>query len=189
MNDWALNMLLSHLQLLVHFCIGIIIKRQLVKLSFINWFLNFLMTPLIIINKKFGTRSFLQFANTIEINATPIAAQNNLLINDTNLSIQHIIEYFIVGTTTILFCTAMGRKPWTGFLAACLFGLLEETLKNFLPTREFSGKDVFKDFLGAALALLMILVISSIHKRRSYSHISEESNNSQGRRSAEWERI
>ena len=101
----------------------------------------------------------------------------------------HIIEYFIVGTTTVLFCAAMGWKPWTGFLAACFFGLLEETLKNFLPTREFSRIDVFKDFLGAALALLLILVISSIHKRRSYSHISEESNHSQGRRSAEWERI
>jgi len=88
-----------------------------------------------------------------------------------------------------LSCCHRGRKPWTGFLAACFFGLLEETLKNFLPTREFSRIDVFKDFLGAALALLLILVISSIHKRRSYSHISEESNHSQGRRSAEWERI
>lgn len=79
----------------------------------------------------------------------------------------HIIEYFIVGIVAIFFCTAMGWKPWTGFLAACLFGLLEETLKNFLPTREFSKVDVFKDFLGAALALLLILIISSVHKRKS----------------------
>ena len=77
----------------------------------------------------------------------------------------HLIEYFIVGFAVILFCRAMGWKPWIGLVAACLFGLLEETMKIFLPTREFGPADVLKDFIGVGIAFGVIILCRKLKNR------------------------
>ena len=79
----------------------------------------------------------------------------------------HPIEYFIVGFAVILFCKTMGWKPWIGLIAACLFGLLEETVKIFLPTREFGPADVLKDFIGAGIAFGVIMICVMLKNRAS----------------------
>ena len=53
----------------------------------------------------------------------------------------------------------MGWKAWIGLAATCIFGLMDETLKIFLPTREFSPIDLLKDFVGAGIAFAIILLI------------------------------
>lgn len=65
----------------------------------------------------------------------------------------HLVEYFIVGFAVIGLAKLLGWKRWTGVLAACVFGLLDEGLKVLLPTREFGVIDLIKDFFGAFAAL------------------------------------
>ena len=78
----------------------------------------------------------------------------------------HLIEYFIVGIATVVFCKAMGWKPWIGLVAACIFGLLDESIKILLPTREFSAVDLVKDFIGAGIAFEVIMLIHTGKKRK-----------------------
>ncbi len=77
----------------------------------------------------------------------------------------HLIEYFIVGLVTIAFCKAMGWKIWVGLTAACTIGILEETLKIFLPTREFGGMDVIKDIIGAGVAAILFVLMIKLFRR------------------------
>ena len=74
----------------------------------------------------------------------------------------HIIEYFIVGFFAVLFVRSIGLKMWIGTLFTCLFGIFDETLKILLPTREFSGIDLIKNFVGAVLASVILLMVISI---------------------------
>lgn len=76
----------------------------------------------------------------------------------------HMVEYFVVGIVMILFCLAMGWKMVTGACIACALGLLEETLKIFLPTREFSWIDFGKDCIGVGIAFVLALVITGIKR-------------------------
>ena len=39
------------------------------------------------------------------------------------------------------------------------FGLLDESIKILLPTREFSAVDLVKDFIGAGIAFEVIMLI------------------------------
>lgn len=76
----------------------------------------------------------------------------------------HLIEYFIVGIAIVLFFKAMGWKPWIGLIAACAFGLFEETMKIILPTRHFSSVDFLKDIIGAIIAYLIFFILSRFRK-------------------------
>jgi len=78
----------------------------------------------------------------------------------------HLPEYFIVALAAMLFCRAMGQKPYIGAAGACLFGLLEETIKIFLPTREFGPRDLLMDLTGAALALFLFLTVTAIRRNK-----------------------
>ena len=79
----------------------------------------------------------------------------------------HYVEYFVVGLVVILFFKALGWKTWLGALMACVIGLAEETLKIFLPTREFGYVDLIKDFVGIGAAMLIVVIMSKI-RRPSY---------------------
>lgn len=61
----------------------------------------------------------------------------------------HIIEYFIVGLFAVIFVKSIGIKIWIGIVSTCIIGILDETVKILLPTREFSFIDLIKDFAGA----------------------------------------
>ena len=74
----------------------------------------------------------------------------------------HMVEYFVVGIAMILFCLAMGWKILAGACIACVLGLLEESLKIFLPTREFSWTDFGKDCIGVGIAFVLALVITGL---------------------------
>ena len=76
----------------------------------------------------------------------------------------HLIEYFIVGLASILFCRTMGWKIWVGAMLAVVVGLLEETLKIFLPTREFGKIDLIKDCIGALIAAVIVYTGVSVKR-------------------------
>ena len=76
----------------------------------------------------------------------------------------HLIEYFVVGLASILFCQAMGWKIWIGAAMAMMIGLLEETLKIFLPTREFGAADLVKDCIGVLIATVIVFTTDSVRR-------------------------
>lgn len=71
----------------------------------------------------------------------------------------HIIEYFILGVFAVIFVKSINVKMWIGTVLTCVFGLLDETVKILLPTREFSYIDLMKDLLGAGIALALFWVL------------------------------
>ena len=76
----------------------------------------------------------------------------------------HLIEYFVVGLASILFCQAKGWKIWIGAATAVMVGLLEETLKIFLPTREFGAIDLVKDCIGVLIATVIVFTADSVRR-------------------------
>lgn len=80
----------------------------------------------------------------------------------------HIVEYFIAGGVFLLFADAMGWKRFIPVLFACAFGLMDETIKIFLPTREFDAVDLVKDWVGVALAWL---VVWACMRRKETKHL------------------
>lgn len=71
----------------------------------------------------------------------------------------HIIIFFVVGIALGLFGNQAKWKTWQIIIIGCCIGLLDESLKVFLPTREFDLIDLVKDCIGiiAATGLLAIL--------------------------------
>ncbi len=70
----------------------------------------------------------------------------------------HYVMYFGVGLVLTLFIRPLEWKHWImwALIIGCLFGLLDETIKLFLPTREFDVVDVVKDWAGISIAILIV---------------------------------
>jgi VanZ family protein len=71
----------------------------------------------------------------------------------------HILEYFIVGLAVCGFCRSRGWKNWVGLMAGCGIGVVDECMKTLLPGREFEAVDLVKDWIGVAVAGLIMLLI------------------------------
>ena len=71
----------------------------------------------------------------------------------------HLVEYFGVGLAVVLFFHVMGWKKWVGALTAVTFGLMDETIKIYLPTREFGLNDLVKDIVGVGVAFGIVMVV------------------------------
>ena len=80
----------------------------------------------------------------------------------------HLVEYFIVGVAAIVLAWTMGWRLWVGAIIACGFGLLDETIKIFLPTREFGVVDLIKDFIGIAIALGILTLIKHATDKKGH---------------------
>ena len=78
----------------------------------------------------------------------------------------HLIEYFVLGVVIAVFFKAMTWSPWIAGIAGCCFGLAEETIKIFLPTREFGSVDLIKDFIGVWVAVAIVYGVGWVLKRR-----------------------
>ena len=78
----------------------------------------------------------------------------------------HLVEYFGVGLSMVLFFHAMRWKKWIGAIIAVMFGLLDEVIKIFLPTREFGTVDLVKDVIGVGVAFGIALLVYVIKTKR-----------------------
>ena len=74
----------------------------------------------------------------------------------------HLVMYFGVGLVLTLFIKSLGWKRWVAWamIIGCAFGLLDETIKIFLPTREFDVVDLVKDWVGIGVAEIVAGVIT-----------------------------
>ncbi len=70
----------------------------------------------------------------------------------------HIIMYLLLGAALVLFGRSVRWKPWMTILIGCAIGLMDESVKVFLPGREFDIIDLMKDYLGIGIANLIWLI-------------------------------
>lgn len=77
----------------------------------------------------------------------------------------HILEYFIVGLALCGYCRSRGWKNWVGLIVGCGIGVVDECVKTLLPGREFSTGDLVRDFVGVAMAMLVIKIVVAITKK------------------------
>lgn len=71
----------------------------------------------------------------------------------------HILEYFIVGLAVLAFGASRGWTVVISVIVCAGIALLDESIKVLLPTREFDVIDLIKDWVGVAVALLVIQII------------------------------
>ena len=64
----------------------------------------------------------------------------------------HIPEFFLLGLALCAVFTPHKHGLWLAIAIGLLISLCDETLKNFLPTREFSIRDLAFDAIGIVLA-------------------------------------
>ena len=70
----------------------------------------------------------------------------------------HLVLYFLFGITLCLYGKECGWSWWAIILIGCGIGLIDESIKVLLPTREFDFVDLVKDWVGVAAAAGIIAV-------------------------------
>ena len=71
----------------------------------------------------------------------------------------HLVLYFLFGITLCLYGKECGWSWWVIILIGCGIGLIDESIKVLLPTREFDFVDLVKDWVGVTAAMLVIWLI------------------------------
>jgi len=74
----------------------------------------------------------------------------------------HYVLYFLLGLAICALCLT---KEWSlrmGLLVGCGIGVVDESLKVLLPTREFDVTDLMRDFIGVAVAVGIIVLIRRV---------------------------
>ncbi len=82
----------------------------------------------------------------------------------------HLVVYFVLGVALSLYGKEARWKWRKVLLLGMCYGLLDEGIKILLPTREFDWNDLLKDWVGVAIALLLVWLPNikrSHHKRRN----------------------
>ena len=81
----------------------------------------------------------------------------------------HIPEYFALAAALFLALRSSTARlrlsAALSFIISSLTGLLDETLKIFLPTREFDGRDFLFDVLGSFAAAALMFTLVSLFKK------------------------
>lgn len=76
----------------------------------------------------------------------------------------HLVLYFLLGIAVSLYGRECGWKWWVIMLVGAGVGLIDESIKVLLPTREFDVVDLMKDWVGVALGT-GVVAISQIQKK------------------------
>ena len=71
----------------------------------------------------------------------------------------HLILYFLFGLVLSLFGRECGWNCWVVLAVGAGVGLIDESIKVLLPTREFDLIDLLKDWIGVATAMLVIRLL------------------------------
>lgn len=71
----------------------------------------------------------------------------------------HLVLYFIFGLILTLFGRKFGWSWWMILAVGVGVGLIDESIKVLLPTREFDVVDLIKDWIGVAVAVGVNLAI------------------------------
>ncbi len=71
----------------------------------------------------------------------------------------HLVMFFFIGIALTLFGKTCNWKWWVILLIGCLIGLIDESIKIYLPTREFDVIDLMKDCIGIILGMIAVLIV------------------------------
>lgn len=74
----------------------------------------------------------------------------------------HYVLYLLLGLAICVLCLTKEWNLKTGALIACGIGVVDEGIKVFLPTREFDITDLFRDFIGVAVAVGIAMLIRRV---------------------------
>ena len=74
----------------------------------------------------------------------------------------HYVLYLLLGFAICGECIARGLKLGAGLLIGCGIGIVDESLKVLLPTREFDVTDLMRDFIGVAVAAGIVVLIRRV---------------------------
>ena len=74
----------------------------------------------------------------------------------------HLVMFFVLGVILSLFGRECGCRWWVILLAGTGIGLIDESIKVLLPTREFDFFDLIKDWVGVTVAMIVIWGIKKI---------------------------
>jgi len=74
----------------------------------------------------------------------------------------HLILYFLFGIVLCLYGRECGWHWWVILAVGCGIGLIDESIKVLLPTREFDFVDLVKDWVGIGLATFVVKAIGWI---------------------------
>lgn len=66
----------------------------------------------------------------------------------------HLVLYFLFGIVLCLYGRECGWRWWVIILIGCGIGLIDESIKVLLPTREFDFVDLVKDWGGIIFAIV-----------------------------------
>lgn len=79
----------------------------------------------------------------------------------------HLIHYFLFGIVLCLYGRECGWRWWVVLAAGCGIGLIDESIKVLLPTREFDFVDLVKDWVGVVAGTGVVAV--SQHRKKEIS--------------------
>ena len=65
----------------------------------------------------------------------------------------HLVFYFLFGIVLCLYGRECGWNWWVIILIGCGIGLIDESIKVLLPTREFDVVNLVKDWVGVVAAV------------------------------------
>ena len=83
----------------------------------------------------------------------------------------HLVVYFVFGIVLSLFGREHGFKWWIVLLVGAGFGLIDESLKVLLPTREFEASDLIRNWIGVSMSILVTQIIQKIKRNRRRTRI------------------
>ena len=79
----------------------------------------------------------------------------------------HLILYFLFGIVLCLYGRECGWSWWVILFVGCCVGLIDESIKVLLPTREFDFVDLVKDWIGVAVGTGVVAI--SQHRKKEIS--------------------
>ncbi|MEF2675193.1 MAG: VanZ family protein [Eubacteriales bacterium] len=77
----------------------------------------------------------------------------------------HLVLYFLFGIALCLYGRECGWSWWAILAVGCCVGLIDESIKVLLPTREFDFVDLVKDWVGVSVAAGTIAIIKRTEAR------------------------
>ena len=77
----------------------------------------------------------------------------------------HLVLYFLFGIVLCLYGRECGWRWWVILFVGAGVGLIDESIKVLLPTREFDVVDLVKDWVGVAIAVGTIAIIKRSEAR------------------------
>ena len=77
----------------------------------------------------------------------------------------HFVLYFIFGLILSMYGLQVGWNRKIILLTGIIFGMFDEGIKVFLPTREFDILDLLRDWIGVGFALVIVIFLSRNHNK------------------------